>query len=247
MKSTTLLASIAILAAAISTPLVARDREHDSQRDRQYVTDKRAKDGFDHGMQEVHGEVRQDDAQGREEDGPHDERDVRFLDRIEEWHAELFGHLSCEIIFRKLIGIHRHQLERRPGPAILLPAIEDLPNQHVSVRFGPVDREHRRHGFHRVGRLRRSRRRDDDPRQRGRAEFETIASIEVAHGICIRKAGGQEDRFTTVCYHQTRRCGIAFKIRMPRIVHFADWGAVFHCDRTGETLQSTCEIGKFFL
>ena len=51
MKSTTLLASLAMVAAAISTPLVARDREHDSQRDRQYVTDKRAKDGFDHGMQ----------------------------------------------------------------------------------------------------------------------------------------------------------------------------------------------------
>ena len=53
MKSTTLLASLAILAAAISTPLVARDREHDSQRDRQYGSDKRVKDGFDHGMQEV--------------------------------------------------------------------------------------------------------------------------------------------------------------------------------------------------
>ena len=53
MKSTTILASPAILAAAISTPLVARDREHDSQRHRQYVTDKYAKDGFDYGMQEV--------------------------------------------------------------------------------------------------------------------------------------------------------------------------------------------------
>jgi len=53
MKSTTLLAALAMLAAAISTPLVAGDRAHDSQRDRQHATDKRTTDGFDHGMQEV--------------------------------------------------------------------------------------------------------------------------------------------------------------------------------------------------
>lgn len=56
MKSTTRLVSLAMLAAAISTPLVAGDRGHDAQRDRQHVTDKRALGGFDHGMKEVpHG------------------------------------------------------------------------------------------------------------------------------------------------------------------------------------------------
>ena len=53
MKSATLLVSLAILAAAISTPVAARDREHDSQRNRQYDSDKRTNDRFDHGMQEV--------------------------------------------------------------------------------------------------------------------------------------------------------------------------------------------------
>lgn len=56
MKSTTLLALLAILAAAVSTPLAARDGEDGSQRERPKVTDKRTKDRFDHGMQEVrHG------------------------------------------------------------------------------------------------------------------------------------------------------------------------------------------------
>ena len=53
MKSIALLASIAVLATAVSTPLTARDRKNDTQRDRQQVTDKRTKDPFDHGLQEV--------------------------------------------------------------------------------------------------------------------------------------------------------------------------------------------------
>ena len=53
MKTTTLLASIAILAAAISTPLLAADREHNPQRDRQHVSEQRAADWFDHGMHAV--------------------------------------------------------------------------------------------------------------------------------------------------------------------------------------------------
>ncbi|MEO8390539.1 MAG: hypothetical protein ABI893_14105 [Polaromonas sp.] len=53
MKSTTFLVSLGILAAAISTPLLACDQEHSSQRERRHVTDKRTVGGFDHGMQEV--------------------------------------------------------------------------------------------------------------------------------------------------------------------------------------------------
>lgn len=53
MQPTTLLASIALLAAAISTPLLAGESEQDPQRDRQHTSDKRAADGFDHGMQEI--------------------------------------------------------------------------------------------------------------------------------------------------------------------------------------------------
>lgn len=41
------------MAAAISTPLLAGDREHEQRRDRQQTTEKRASDGFDHGMQAV--------------------------------------------------------------------------------------------------------------------------------------------------------------------------------------------------
>ncbi|MCO5109735.1 MAG: hypothetical protein R3E55_15310 [Burkholderiaceae bacterium] len=53
MQSTTVLASIALLAAAISTPLFAGDREHGQRRDRQLVTQKHAPQGFDQGMQTV--------------------------------------------------------------------------------------------------------------------------------------------------------------------------------------------------
>ena len=53
MQPTTLFASIAILAAAISTPLLAGDREHDHERTHQHATDMRPADGFDHGMQAI--------------------------------------------------------------------------------------------------------------------------------------------------------------------------------------------------
>ena len=53
MKLTTLLASIAMLGAAISTPLLAGDRENDPQRNRHHSSDKRAADWFDNGMQVV--------------------------------------------------------------------------------------------------------------------------------------------------------------------------------------------------
>ncbi len=53
MKSTTLLTSLAMLAAVISTPLLAGDRAHAPQHDRQHATDQRTVGGFDYGMQEV--------------------------------------------------------------------------------------------------------------------------------------------------------------------------------------------------
>ncbi|MGP1629123.1 MAG: hypothetical protein ACTS5V_04230 [Giesbergeria sp.] len=51
MQPTSLLASIALLAASISTPLLATDREHDQAR--QNATEARSEDGFDHGMKVV--------------------------------------------------------------------------------------------------------------------------------------------------------------------------------------------------
>ena len=53
MQSTTVLTAIALLAAAISTPLLAEDRKNDAQRDNQTTTEKRSAEGFDHGMQTV--------------------------------------------------------------------------------------------------------------------------------------------------------------------------------------------------
>lgn len=53
MKSTPLLASLAMLAAAIGTPVLAGNGEHDSQSERQHITDARTTGGFDRGMQEV--------------------------------------------------------------------------------------------------------------------------------------------------------------------------------------------------
>ena len=53
MKSATLLASLAMLAATISTPLVAGDREQDSHQGRQHVTKNRTANGFDQGIKEV--------------------------------------------------------------------------------------------------------------------------------------------------------------------------------------------------
>lgn len=56
MKTTPLLASIALLAATLSTPALAADRAHKPQRDRQHAAQPHAADGFDRGMQEVdHG------------------------------------------------------------------------------------------------------------------------------------------------------------------------------------------------
>jgi len=54
IKSTTLLVSLTILVAAISTPLAARDRKQESQPDRRNVTDPLTKDGVDLGFQEIH-------------------------------------------------------------------------------------------------------------------------------------------------------------------------------------------------
>lgn len=55
MQPTPFLATIALLAAAISTPLWAgeREREHDQRRERQHVLDQRAADRFDYDMQVV--------------------------------------------------------------------------------------------------------------------------------------------------------------------------------------------------
>lgn len=58
MKPTAILASAALLAAAVSTPLWAADRTDAPQRDRPQATEKQASrdsatKGFDHGMQPV--------------------------------------------------------------------------------------------------------------------------------------------------------------------------------------------------
>ena len=60
MKTTTFLASMALMAAAISTPLLAADRENNPQRDRQHASDQRTADGFDHGMQTVSNDAAPD-------------------------------------------------------------------------------------------------------------------------------------------------------------------------------------------
>ncbi len=51
MQTTTFFASIAMLAASTSTPILAGDREYD--RDRQNTTKARSAERFDHGMQVV--------------------------------------------------------------------------------------------------------------------------------------------------------------------------------------------------
>jgi hypothetical protein len=57
MKSNALFSMLALLAAAISTPLIAGDGERaaggDAEHDCPHATDMRARDGFDHGMQVV--------------------------------------------------------------------------------------------------------------------------------------------------------------------------------------------------
>ena len=53
MKSTAPVVFLAILAAAISSPLVARERKDDSQQHRKSATDTRTKPGVDLGFQEV--------------------------------------------------------------------------------------------------------------------------------------------------------------------------------------------------
>jgi len=53
MQRTTLLASIALLAAAISPPLLAGDHQHHRKHDRQLATDMRTTDGDGQGMQAV--------------------------------------------------------------------------------------------------------------------------------------------------------------------------------------------------
>ena len=53
MQSTTVLTAIALLAAAISTPLLAGDQKTMLSAINQNTTEKRSADGFDHGMQTV--------------------------------------------------------------------------------------------------------------------------------------------------------------------------------------------------
>ncbi len=53
MQSTTLLASIALLTAAISSPLLAGDHQRHRKHDRQAATDVRTTDGHNQGMQAV--------------------------------------------------------------------------------------------------------------------------------------------------------------------------------------------------
>ena len=53
MKSTAVIAAIALLAAVGSTPLIAGDRDHDRRSEREHATDVRGSGGFDHTMQEV--------------------------------------------------------------------------------------------------------------------------------------------------------------------------------------------------
>ena len=53
MQPTSIIALIALLAAAVSTPLLAGDREQDHERIRKHATDTRPANGFDHGMQAV--------------------------------------------------------------------------------------------------------------------------------------------------------------------------------------------------
>lgn len=53
MKTLPSLATIALLAAAISTPLLAAERERKPQREHQQALHKRAADWFDHSMQAV--------------------------------------------------------------------------------------------------------------------------------------------------------------------------------------------------
>ena len=53
MQPTALLASIALLAAAISPPLLAGDHQHNRKHDRQPATDMRPTDGDGQGMQAV--------------------------------------------------------------------------------------------------------------------------------------------------------------------------------------------------
>ena len=53
MQLTTHFTSIALLTAAISTPVLAADHEHKSKHHRPHATDMRAADGFDNGMKVV--------------------------------------------------------------------------------------------------------------------------------------------------------------------------------------------------
>ena len=53
MQRTTLLASIALLTATISTPLLAGEHQHHPNHERQPVTGMRATDGHSQGMQAV--------------------------------------------------------------------------------------------------------------------------------------------------------------------------------------------------
>lgn len=64
MKSNALLTMLALLAAAISTPLFAGGGEHAAQRDADHdclhATDTRTNRGFDHGMQVVYHDASPD-------------------------------------------------------------------------------------------------------------------------------------------------------------------------------------------
>ncbi len=53
MQPTPFFVSVALLATAISTPLMAQDGERNARRDRPHAAHARSAGGFDHGMQVV--------------------------------------------------------------------------------------------------------------------------------------------------------------------------------------------------
>src|SRR6185436_18368735 len=61
-----------------------------------------------------------------------------LLDRIEDGYVVLLAHLPREIVIGQLVDVHRSKFEGWPRSAVVLPPFQDLREDDVGVRVGPI-------------------------------------------------------------------------------------------------------------
>ena len=100
-----------------------------------------------------------------------------------------------EVAFRELVDVQRNQLESGPRPAVLLPAVEDLTQEHVGVEAVFIGRDHGGDRLRLDGAARDGRRREttkQGPRRSHLHEVSARRRADLLHqaGSIRRGSGG---------------------------------------------------------